>query len=58
MILNVETAEPLEQVPSDWVAVESGSQSTAELSLCVSVDIFVKSPDVKESVTLHIIVEP
>ena len=32
-MLNVETAEPLEQAPRDCVAVEPGSQSTAELSL-------------------------
>ena len=57
-MLKVDTAEPLEQAPRDCVAAESGSQSTAELSLCVSVDIFVKSPDVNESVTLHIIVDP
>ena len=49
---------PEQVITGGFTTVESGSQSTADVSVSVSVDIFVKFPDVNESVILHIIVEP
>ena len=58
VILIVEVCAPLIHDPNEAETVESGSQSTAELVLWFSTDIFVKSSEVKESVILHLTVEP
>ena len=54
----MEVLDPLAQLPNDEENVESGSQSAAADSDCVSADIFVKLLEVKLSVILQVIVEP
>ena len=49
---------PEQVIAGGLTTVESGSQSTVDVSASVSVAIFVKFPEVNESVILHIIVEP
>ena len=58
MILRVDVLAPEEQSPRDWETVESGSQSAADDVTGVSVTILVQSLLVKESVILHVMVEP
>ena len=57
-IVNVDVLEPLAQLPNSEENVESGSQSAAADSACVSSLIFVKSFEVKLSVIFQVIVEP
>ena len=54
----MEVLDPLAQLPNDEENVESGSQSAAVDSDCVSSVIFVKLLEVKLSVIFHVIVEP
>ena len=49
---------PFAHALNDEANVVATAQSTVELCVCVSALIFVKSPDVKESVTRQVIVEP
>ena len=58
VILIVEVCAPLTHEPNDVEIVLSTAQSTVALVVCVSVDIFVKFPDVNESVIGQVIVEP
>ena len=48
----------LAQAAKEDEMVEAGSQSTASEVDCVSADMLVKSPEVKLSVILQVIVEP
>ena len=49
---------PLAHALNDDANVVATAQSTVELCVCVSALILVKSPEVNESVTRHVIVEP